>query len=503
MSKINARRSLLRSTALVGSLCFALWSAAAVAQAQTYSFDIPAEPLSSALREFARVSGQQIIFTDDLVAGRSAAPLHGSYSADDALSRLLAGTALVVDRSSSGAIMVRLKNAQAASNEGVANSNSIETVTVTGTHLRDTETLTPVTTITSSDLTRQGYSTLSEALAQMPQNSGAGVTASSNANTGIGEGATNNYSFASGVNLRGLGPNDTLVLLNGRRLPPTALGSTIDISGIPVGAIDRVEILDDGASAIYGADAVAGVVNIITKTNYDGVETGARMYSIANGKQPNYSGYALAGDDWGSGSVLFNYDYQKENTLLASERSYSSSAFDPTFLLPKQETSSFYGSVNQQISSRLRFSADGIFSSRSFAEDNQESFYFDADTGRAKQFAGSAELDYAAFGDWNVSLVGQLGRENDNQNAAYTVLDYTSKNSYRYGVNSIELQGDGTLFSLPGGDARLAVGASERHESFDQVSDHCDTGSPCDAPLTTHSGNNVFSAYGEVLLPIV
>src|SRR5258708_38311401 len=117
MSQVNTRRSLLHSTALVGGLCAALWGGAALAQAQTYSFDIPSEPLSTALREFARVSGQQIIFTDDLVAGKNAPALHGSYSTDDALARLLSGTTLVVERSPTGAIMVRSKNAQAARDE--------------------------------------------------------------------------------------------------------------------------------------------------------------------------------------------------------------------------------------------------------------------------------------------------------------------------------------------------------------------------------------------------
>src|SRR5258706_9064002 len=118
MLKLNARQKFLRGSALVGSLCIALWSS--VALAQTYSFDIPPEPLSVALRDYARVSGQQIIFTNDLVSGKRAPALHGTYSADDALAHLLSGTTLVVERSPTGAIMVRSKNAEAAQNEGAA-----------------------------------------------------------------------------------------------------------------------------------------------------------------------------------------------------------------------------------------------------------------------------------------------------------------------------------------------------------------------------------------------
>src|SRR3984957_920646 len=77
------------------------------APAQTYSFDIPAESLSASLHEYARVSGQQIIFTNDLVAGYTSRPLHGTYDPSEALSQLLSGTGLVVKHSPSGALMIR------------------------------------------------------------------------------------------------------------------------------------------------------------------------------------------------------------------------------------------------------------------------------------------------------------------------------------------------------------------------------------------------------------
>jgi hypothetical protein len=92
MSNWNVRRSALYSSALAKSLCFCLWNGAAEAQSQTYNFDLPSRSLSASLRQYAQVSGQQIIFTDELVAGLKAKPLHGIYSADDALSQLPAGS---------------------------------------------------------------------------------------------------------------------------------------------------------------------------------------------------------------------------------------------------------------------------------------------------------------------------------------------------------------------------------------------------------------------------
>ena len=89
----------------VSALAIAL-SLAATAQAQDRAYSIPAEPLSSSLREFARVSGEQIVFTDDLVRGKSAPALQGSFSADEALARILVGTDLVARRTSGGTIMI-------------------------------------------------------------------------------------------------------------------------------------------------------------------------------------------------------------------------------------------------------------------------------------------------------------------------------------------------------------------------------------------------------------
>ena len=97
MSKMKLRHAFLWSSVSVAALI------SSQAQAQTYAFDIPAEPLSTSLNDYARVSGQQIIFTNDLVAGYTSHPLHGTYDPGEALSQLLAGTGLVAERSASGA----------------------------------------------------------------------------------------------------------------------------------------------------------------------------------------------------------------------------------------------------------------------------------------------------------------------------------------------------------------------------------------------------------------
>ena len=192
-------------------------------------------------------------------------------------------------------------------------------------------------TITHADLVEQGYQTLSQALDQLPQNFKGGASAESNPSDSTAGGSTNNISFANSVNLRGLGPNATLTLLNGHRLPATPSGGPVDISGIPVSAIDHIDVLTDGASAVYGSDAIGGVVNIVTRKDFSGVETGARINSITNGKTPNYGGDVIGGYSWGTGNAMMAFDYEKDNPLFSQNRSFTQSYETQESLLPKNE----------------------------------------------------------------------------------------------------------------------------------------------------------------------
>ena len=146
----------------------------------------------------------------------------------------------------------------------------LERVEVTGSNIKrtDTEGVAPVEVITREDIARSGRPSIGEVLRALPINSG-GSFNEQNAN-GFAPGS-------SGVSLRGLGQKATLVLINGRRTANYGFGQSItdtfvDLNSIPAAAIDRVEILKDGASAIYGSDAIAGVVNIILRKDYQGLE---------------------------------------------------------------------------------------------------------------------------------------------------------------------------------------------------------------------------------------
>ena len=144
-----------------------------------------------------------------------------------------------------------------------AKNPSLETIVVTGSNIRrvDIETANPVITIDRAAIQQSGKTNLGDLIQQLPSMAGDAMTPQVN-NGGVG---------TSGVSLRGLGSNRTLLLLNGHRIP----GQLQDLNMIPIGAVERVEVLNDGASAVYGSDAIAGVVNIITRTTYQGAEFGA------------------------------------------------------------------------------------------------------------------------------------------------------------------------------------------------------------------------------------
>lgn len=150
---------------------------------------------------------------------------------------------------------------------------SVEKVTVTGTRIpqKGLKSVSPITTVTSTESRVQGTTSSETLLNSLPQVS-----------PNQGQEVSNGSSGTATVDLRGLGPQRTLVLINGRRMNPASAGQpTPDLNNIPVGMVERIEVLTGGASAVYGADAVAGVVNFIMRKNFEGVEVGVQ-YGFAN-----------------------------------------------------------------------------------------------------------------------------------------------------------------------------------------------------------------------------
>ena len=255
-------------------------------------------------------------------------PLRGSFTAREAIENLLRGTNLAARFGNKSVIIRKISEAPAT----LARAPE-ESIVVTGTRIEGAPSAAPVIVVTGDDIKNAGFADLGEVARSLPQNFGGGQ----NPGVGSGQGTQNenvNTNGASTFNLRGIGPNATLTLLNGNRFSYSGTNSVIDISAIPTAAVERVEIVADGASAIYGADAVAGVVNILLRKDYDGVTTTARLGGSTDGGNFQRQFNALGGTKWSGGGLMATYDYFRNGGILARERTYTASSNPASPLYP-------------------------------------------------------------------------------------------------------------------------------------------------------------------------
>jgi len=191
----------------------------------------------------------------------------------------------------------------------------LEELVVTGSRIKrsDITSVSPISVFSEEDLKVSGQVTLEDFVQDLPSITGGfyGNTVN-NGNPG--------YATAS---LRGLGSNRTLVLLNGRRMPSAGSNGFVDLNMIPVGIIERVEVLRDGASTTYGSDAIAGVVNVITKRDFKGAQLQAQydITSHSDGEIFQVSGLVGAGND--RSNVVFGVDYTDRKKIMQGDRGFS------------------------------------------------------------------------------------------------------------------------------------------------------------------------------------
>ncbi|TMN66319.1 TonB-dependent receptor [Pseudoalteromonas sp. S1727] len=215
-----------------------------------------------------------------------------------------------------------------AADEGV---DKVERIEVTGSRIRSTdlETAQPIQTITREDIANQGFTSVIDLLENMSASGAPPISRA--APLSSGENVGGNY-----VNLRGLGASRTLVLVNGKRLGITTSGLQ-DISAIPMGMVERIDVLKDGASAMYGSDAMAGVVNIITRKNFEGLEftVYGGEYDEGDGEKKNISMVTgIAGE---RGSITFGAEWRDEGDVWAKDRYFSEVGY-PGYDIPNNRT---------------------------------------------------------------------------------------------------------------------------------------------------------------------
>ncbi|MEO1245933.1 MAG: TonB-dependent receptor [Pseudomonadota bacterium] len=372
-----ARRTCLYRRTILIAVFSMVFSTAGYAQSEdeTVNYDIPASTLPQALREFARQSRIELVFAERGYDNVRTQAVIGLFQRERALEMLLAGTGLRVGFGSGDSVIVqRAESVEAtteltvggldedpllmaraaiegsetaakdigdyAGSEGqpplLANQSSpgersqrVDEITVTGSRIRGAQSASPIVTIDRAEIDMAGFATVEEVVENLPQNFGAGASLDADPVTNslaVG-GDVKDFFGGTSVNLRGLGASSTLVLLNGRRMSPSGNeGRFTNIASIPVTAIDRVEVMTDGASAVYGSDAIGGVINFILRENYEGAETRLRYGSDGSGDTSSVQLGQSFGTSWNSGSVLLSYEYFDSGALESSDRDFAQSS---------------------------------------------------------------------------------------------------------------------------------------------------------------------------------
>jgi outer membrane receptor protein involved in Fe transport len=193
-----------------------------------------------------------------------------------------------------------------------------EVITVTGSLIgrKEIDSTSPMTVVSKERLVSAGVTNVGDILQKIPAQ---GNALNAQNNNG-GDGSTR-------IDLRSIGTRRTLVLMNGRRVVSSGTGAddSVDIGTIPLAMIERVEVLKDGASAVYGSDAVAGVVNIITRSNFNGTDATAYTSTTQKGDGTNYDLSFVSGHSSTKGNVTFSAGYQNQQSIRAGDRGFSSS----------------------------------------------------------------------------------------------------------------------------------------------------------------------------------
>lgn len=312
----------LRRIAAVGSAAGAIiFSSMAWGQSNSgFDFNVAPQSLGASLRDVAKQSGLELVINAKLIRGRLAPPLKGHFTTEAALNALLNGSGLVAEISD-GTVFIRGRSEPpVTASASVPDANS--DILVTGSRIRGVVPAgSHVIALDRTDIDKSGYATTQQILQSLPQSYGGGANESTFAVSQM-NGASAGGWGGSSINLRGLGASSTLVLIGGHRMPSGGYGTFTDVSLIPSSAIDRIEILADGASAVYGSDAIAGVVNVALRDKFKGAESRIRFGS-ADGDFSDIQAGQLFGTTWSTGHAVLAYEYYSRGRLPASDRPFA------------------------------------------------------------------------------------------------------------------------------------------------------------------------------------
>ena len=502
---MSVRGPIFTSAIAISTALVAVPAAAQTEQRSNYQLE--AQDLGSALRSVGRASNSDIFFETSIVKGKQAPALNGRYTPREAVDALLRGTNLVVlDRRGAIIIRERFPAAQAAVNDGVEKSEII----VTGSRIRGGPTTSPMTTISRRDAERAGQTDLGQIIRDLPQNFSGGQNPTI---AGPGQGGTQNGTGSSALNLRGLGPDASLTLINGHRVAFDAIYQGVDISAIPLAAIERIDVVADGASALYGSDAVGGVANVILRREIDGIVTSARFGASTSGGGQTQQYSIAGGPTWSSGSLMLASEFRTSTEIAGRHRPYTQAVAPDATMIAGQKQFSFVLAGQQGFGDSASLEFDGHYMHRSVPQCLTGSVAA-PQLCRANGSIVATDVDSwsispalrLAFGKgWKAKIGGTYsGTESSVVTRVISggaQLQLVRPN-YINNLKAIEFGAEGPIFVLPGGDARLAIGAGYRTDRLGVDSRTLAGGVQRQTVLFTESRKIGF-AYGELFLPLI
>lgn len=470
----------------------------ASAREEARTFDIPSQPLASALLEFARQAGVQVIAPATPLEGVSSQSVSGRMTSARALDRLLEGSGFagVIE---AGALRLeplapRTRQARGRSQgEGrrrwMNGPEDIDNIVVVGTRLHGYYPLAyPLQIYDREAIERSGASTSERFIATLTEN------LATRSQFGPGSAHAVNQEGVNGIDLRGLGVGTSLVLVDGRRLPLAAEGRMADLSFVPLSAIERIEVLTDGASAIYGSDAVGGVVNIVLRRGLDGGEARADFGAVTHGGLREGGASLSLGDTWAQGEAFASLSLRSASALERSERFFAQGGGEGE-LSPEDQRLTFIGRVSQDLSERLSLSGLAVLGRREVDSE------YDVIERSGRQFNHTEannhllalEGDYRLSRSWRASAYASF-THNESENEIVAIAGPVVQAidpSTNYNALDASVQLEGQAVALPGGRGRFSLGAGAMRENFESALTQSD--------LT----REVSYLFGEAALPLL
>lgn len=327
-------------------------------------FDVQAQTLPNALAVWSAQTGLRYVCYFDPQAAPDTSAIKGEFTPAEALKRMLQGTGRDFYMKDDLAVIRLGKDAKAGAapvpkpepkppealpipapprKEEMKAPVRIDEVVVTGTKLRGGRVVgSPRLRLSDTLISMWGQPGIDQSLQGLPEFTRGGIGGgSADSRLSFGSRSSGNITFASPVTLRALGPAATLMLVNDRRTAISAQGLP-DASTIPIAAVSHVEVLKDGASAIYGADAIAGVVNFVLKEEHDENETRARYAMTTRAGRQEVGASQTFGHSWEQGSIIAVGEYQNQTALTVEERSRTKDVPRPENIHPSNKQLSAY-----------------------------------------------------------------------------------------------------------------------------------------------------------------